>query len=417
MRNKAIYVTALSGFFVLMTVLSGNLFILFGLLSFLAAGFLEQRTRRTPALRLVSIAWICSAFMFALSWFFFVYLYREGDILLFGYLGDDYRYLSAMEERLLGVETSEWRINIYRWFPNFIGFLYSVGGVQFVFFTSWLFFFVSATLFSWQMYRTSGNRAYLQALIYLAFFPDIYLWSTALYKEIWVGAGALLLLSAIARPALGVAGFSSLVIFRMVYLLPLLAALFLGARRQVNGWTFLGVILVLSVVAGGAWFFFQEDLNQYFGIFFRAERLDVIASKIGFSPGVLWLLFLPLLLAISPVIALATPPSVYLDIAGTYDTLWWMTAASGTFMAFMLPWLFSYRKRDTLFYSLILLSAYLVVGFLFLTNRHRFLISLLAVYMGGVSLASSSRVRRLGYIGAFAVFGLQAVILKLRDQL
>ena len=413
LRNNFIYILGVTGYLSILTTVSGNFFIVWGIFAFFIATFLASKCKMFTL-----SAMFCGGLFAVLIQ---ILLYRilvqgfflDGQLTLFGDMGDEARYLEYIRSPGVIEQFEPFNISTYSGYINFLKILYDLGGLTAIWWLSGFLYWLSLSIFTYNLYSVNKDRVYLKAYWYLLFLPDMSIWAASLYKEIWVVVFCLFTFTFFRLRFLQILGFYGLLNFRLVYFIPIVCArMVTGSYKQP---LYVTVLLIISIFSS-IYYFFWSDLVEYWTIFFNEARLNILADKLGLKA--IWQLYVvvPLVLLFSPLIMLATPPHFYLERLNVFDNLWWITSSTGAYLLYLLPWVGSYRYRDVIFVSAIIVSITIVLSFLFFTNRHRFVVTVLFTFMGAFTYHQNEGASRLGWFIASLVVCLQFLILLNRGQ-
>ena len=412
-RSKFLYIFGVTTYLSIIILLSSNFFIIWGIVAFLAASFMASTSRlftlsSTFCIGLVSVLIQILCYRILVQGFYF-----DNQLTLFGNLGDEARYLEFIKSAGVTKKFELFNISTYSAYLDFLKFLYNLGGLTAIWCLSGALYWLSVSIFLYNLYIVNKNRVYLKVYFYLLFLPDMSIWAASLYKEIWVVIFCLFTFTFFRLRFLQIIGYYGLINLRLVYFIPIFCArVIAGIYKQSLFVTALVVILISSSV----YYFFWSDLVEYWTIFFNEARLNILAEKLGLQA--IWQLYVvaPLLILLSPIIMIATPPHFYLERLSIFDNLWWITSSTGAYLLYLLPWVGSYRYRDVFLISAIFISITIILSFLFFTNRHRFVVTVLFTFMGAFTYHQIERPSWLGWVFAILVVCCQFLVLWNRGQ-
>ena len=303
-------------------MISGNFFIVWGILSFFIATFLASKCKMFTLSAMFCVGFFAILIQIVLYRILVQGFFLGGQLTLFGDMGDEARYLEYIRNPGVVEQFELFNISSYSAYVSFLKFLYDLGGLNAIWCVSGLLYWVSLSIFTYNLYSVNKNRAYLKTYWYLLFLPDMSIWAASLYKEIWIVAFCFLTFTLFRLRFVQMLGFYGLLKFRLVYFIPIVCArMIIGVYKQP---LYVTVLLIISI-SSSIYYFFWSDLSEYWTIFFNEARLNILADKLNLKA--IWQLYVvaPLVLLFSPLIMLATPPHFYLERFNVFDNLWWIT--------------------------------------------------------------------------------------------
>lgn len=344
----------------------------------------------------------------------------SGGHLVFGNRGDEFKYsqyiLNGTSLNLGYAGVSDER---YELFPQFLLFINGSDDSFIRIYLFNVFVYITTALLLFKLVKTIFSRdvALIACSLY-ALYPENYFWMATLYKDFLLVAATIIFVYSLVKlyRLLFPTVFLSIpiVVLRPFILLLIASSIFMGFVKR-KSLILLCLLLVMIIV-------FIAYLNGFFSgyveLFFRPERLLVYWDKFyALSPfGVFGtILLIPAAFVFGIFFVFLQPFFYYPITTNVYDTLWRYLSLSGLYwFSFFPAYLMAFfnfngspTKGLSIFrYFLVFLALSLLVSFLFLTMRHRYLLTpfLLVLSAYGINRFSAFNTYKLSVYFIFVYF-------------